>query len=86
MNIITPIVHLNGTSMDSLISDRCDAYAAIQTALETLAKVGPNGRDFYPEPGRMDKAVAQHQRRMKVLSDLMAEIEEECRLIEEQAR
>jgi hypothetical protein len=78
MSLILPVVHLNGTSKQELLELREGAYQALTRAVEALRNMAPNGRDFYPVPGRMDLALAQHTRRMKVLTDLMKEIEEEC--------
>ena len=81
-----PTVHLNGTSKDELVQQLNDLYLALGDAMDVLAKAGPNGRDYYPDPGRMEKAIMQHQRRGQVLRDLRAEIEEEIRLIDEVTR
>lgn len=76
-DLVLPIVHLNGTSRGSLISDRRDVVEALDTARQALANAAPNARDYYPEPGRFEKAVEQHARRMKNLWDLEAEIQAE---------
>jgi hypothetical protein len=80
--VVAPIVHFNGTSACELVRLRSDAYDAIQEAARVLAQMGPNGRDYYPKPGLMDKAVAQHDRRMQTLRDLMMELENEIATIE----
>jgi hypothetical protein len=72
--IVHPIVHLNGTSREELIELRCKTYAAINDAYAVLKRMAPNGRDYYPEPGLMDLAVAQHTRRMQTLDDLLKEL------------
>jgi hypothetical protein len=43
-----PIVHLNGTSKDSLLQQYLDAGHALETALEAMHGAYPNGRDYYP--------------------------------------
>ena len=80
--ITLPIVHLNGTSAAELVRVRSDAYDAIQAALEAMRHVAPNGRDYYPEPGRMEIAQEQHERRCRVLANIMAELEWEIGEIE----
>ena len=82
--IIAPIIHLNGTSAEHLLNHLFDAYNGLQDAYERLKLCAPNGRDFYPEPGRMDKAEAQHRRRLQTVHDLMNELEREIELIQEQ--
>lgn len=79
--IVVPIVHDNGTSKRCLLEYREAAYSSLQDALESLKEMSPNGRDYYPDPGRFEKAVAQHTRRMRVITDLMVELEAECAAI-----
>ena len=83
LGLILPIVHLNGTSRESLLEDREKLYTALREADRALAQAGPNGRDFYPEPGLMEKAVAQHRRRQATLAGLIAEIEAEAIAIDQ---
>ena len=75
--LVLPIVHLNGDSKQTLVEQRCDALEALAAASGALGNMAPNGRNYYPVDGLMGKAVAQHQRRAKVLQDLYAEIERE---------
>ena len=81
-DIVTPIVHLNGTSKAMLLEELDGAYRALDDALCAMAQAAPNGRDYYPEPGRMEKAVAQHERRMRTIRDLRDELEREVGMIE----
>ena len=75
--VVCPIVHLNGTSKDELIRPRQEFYAALQEAERKLAAMAPNGRDYYVQPGLLEKAQAQYDRRLEVLAGLLAEIEAE---------
>jgi hypothetical protein len=84
--MILPIIHLNGTSKESLLEMRERLYAALGDAEKALCAMVPNGRDFYPSPGLMDQAVSQHQRRLKMLGSLIAEIEQETIAIERLGR
>jgi hypothetical protein len=76
--IITPIIHLNGDRKDTLVANLEQAYQAVMQAMDTLRQCAPNGRNYYPEPGRMQQAEAQHRRRQThlqaVLDDLVAEV------------
>ena len=74
VEVVTPIVHLNGTGKGDLEQVRLDVYDALGAALDALRQMAPNGRDYYPEPGRMDRAVEQHERRMRMISGLQDEI------------
>lgn len=82
--LIAPIVHLNGTSKESLLEARQEVYDALNEAYRALREIAPNGRDYYVKPGLMEKAVEQHRRRQQVLDDLMKEIEAEMEAIDGQ--
>lgn len=82
--MILPIVHLNGTSREELIRLRCEAGQKIREALAALAEMAPNGRDYYPEPGRFEKARAQHDLRAAALRHLYDEIEAEYLALDEE--
>jgi len=72
-----PTIHSNGTSQEALIDALCDASSAIDKAYAALKKTAPNGRDYYPQGApAMDKAVAEHNNRMKRLDAIKAEIDE----------
>ena len=72
-----PIVHLNGTSLKELMKQREDVYDALYSAVDVMRAMGPNGRDYYPETGRMEKALDTHQRRMRAIQGVMEELEHE---------
>lgn len=82
-SITTPIIHLNGTPKQMLLDQLNNAYRKIDEAIYALRRAAPNGRDYYPEPGRMDWAVEQHDRRMRALCDLLSEIECEIQMIDD---
>ncbi len=73
----SPIVHLNGTSPERLIDALSDAYDAVNTAIDKLRECAPNGRDYYPEPGRMEKAIDQHRVRGEYLKAVLDSIQAE---------
>ncbi len=75
--VVCPMVHWNGTSKDELIRQRQEFYAALQEAQRQLGAMAPNGRDYYVQPGLLEKAQAQDERRREVLAGLLAEIETE---------
>jgi len=77
MKLAVPTIHLNGTSRASLVEDLCEAYSAINAALDKLKRTSPNGRDYYPQGSEaMTAAQDQHQTRMRKLTDVMSEIEQ----------
>ena len=81
-DIVTPIIHMNGTSKRALIDQLCTAYRAVQDAMDALRQASPNGRDFYPEPGRLQKAEAQHRARQERLQAVLESLEAEAEAID----
>lgn len=77
MACIHPHVHLNGTDRASLIADKSNQWTAVKNALYALQRTGPHMRDYYPEPGLWDDAIAEHESRLTVLADLLDDIEAE---------
>ncbi len=71
-----PLIHLNGTTADSLIEELNEAYIAIDAALDAMRKIGPNGRDYYPlGPEAMEAATTQHRSRAMRLQNVKDELE-----------
>ena len=81
-DVVTPIVHLNGTSKQELIDQRLAVLDALRKAGEALRNAAPNARDYYPEPGRLTRAEAQHRRRLETLKLLVKQVEAEVTLID----
>ena len=81
-DVVVPIVHMNGTSRAELLKLRKAAYLALREAEKALMQMSPNGRDYYPEPGLMEKALTQHDRRLKTVAGLMDELVIEADRIE----
>jgi hypothetical protein len=80
--VVSPVIHLNGTSKDRLLESLSDAYHALSIAYEKLRECAPNGRDYYPQPGLMEKAVEQHRQRQQHIQDVLTSIELECAAID----
>lgn len=76
-----PIIHSNGSGKRNLLDWLGEARHAIRQGTEKLAEATPNGRDYYPVPGRMEVALAEHQRRMEVLRQLQRDIEADMEAI-----
>jgi hypothetical protein len=81
---VVPIIHMNGTSADRLCEALSDAYYAASKLMDALKQCAPNGRDYYPMPGLMEKAVEQHGARMQSVTDLQTAIEKEIEGIMQQ--
>lgn len=74
--IIGPVVNLNGTAPEDLLSGYREAYTAIGRALEAVQKTVPHGRD-YPtvNPVRYQQAAEQHRNRVERLKRIQFEME-----------
>lgn len=70
-----PLVHMNGTSRDSLLAGYMAAIEALQAALPALRATHPNGRDYYPisELAIVD-AVKQDQIRVRAVELVIAQL------------
>ena len=82
--IITPIIHMNGDRKETLLANLEAAYDAVQSAIDALRQCSPNGRNYYPELGRLQKAEAQHLERMKHLYAVRESLEAEAIAIDEE--
>lgn len=74
--LITPRVHLNGTSKEDLLEALSTASDAIHSAIDAVAATVPNGRDHYNHPVRhaLTKALSQHDSRIERLASVRDEI------------
>lgn len=75
-SLVMPFVHINGTSGQALLDLREAVWAALEKARHALQDMAPNGRDYCPynDPTAMKGAIAQHQRRERVLNELQDEL------------
>lgn len=46
--IAVPVIHLNGTSADELLSGLESAVLAVQETIQCLHVAAPNNRDYFP--------------------------------------
>ncbi|CAB4147423.1 hypothetical protein UFOVP1017_27 [uncultured Caudovirales phage] len=73
--MITPTIHLNGTSGADLLSQTTDAMLALSAAIKTLQNAGPNGRDYYVQgPRAIDAAMSEHRARLAQLQAVQADL------------
>jgi len=80
-----PLIHLNGTSKNDLVDLLCGASQALNQAYDTLRYTVPNGRDYYPlGPAAMQRAVTEHENRMRRLDAIKAEIDTLAEAISDQ--
>lgn len=77
--LVAPLVHLNGTSRDSLLEQLEAAAEAVNTAQNVLQNCHPNGRDYYPLAPIDGKpvisiATEQHWHRQRLLESVRLEL------------
>lgn len=73
--VITPTVHLNGTSLETL-RDQIDTVAdRLGVAIEALCDAAPNARDYYPQgDAAYGRARDEHLARVQKLREVYGEI------------
>jgi hypothetical protein len=77
--MITPTIHLNGTSRASLLEGYHNAYNAIEAAIDAVAKTAPHGRDYYVKDNNaIIIATNEHRNRLRNLENIRKEIETIC--------
>ena len=80
--VVVPIIHMNGDNPRTLVVALEDTFDAVSHAIEALRQTAPNGRNFYPQPGLMDEAIAQHNTRMRRLQEVRDSLEAEAMAIQ----
>jgi hypothetical protein len=75
--MMTPTIHMNGTSQERLLQQVLDTTDALRQALAKLREATPNGRDYYPQgPEAIYAALDEYRDRDKRLRAVLAELEE----------
>ena len=73
--MMTPTIHMNGTSRNSLLDEINDAMRALSVALEKLALMAPNARDYYPQgEDAFGKARQEHANRLTSVRKVREEL------------
>lgn len=72
-----PLVHMNGTSGEALLSGYVQAGAVLTKAIEALHDAAPNARDYYPlGDDAFSAARREHEGRAGRLMGVLKEIYE----------
>ena len=66
-----PVVNLNGTKVDDLITQQLNAIEALNFAYEKVAEAAPHGRDFIGKDTNYTLAAALHRNRTKAIYDVL---------------
>lgn len=73
--MITPTIHLNGTSRETLLAQATNATEALTDAIEAMRAMAPNGRDYYPQgDNAIRAAIQEHSARIVKLNEVHAEV------------
>jgi len=85
--MITPSVHLNGTSGPELLKQTMASLKAVRLAQQVLQNNAPHSRDYYVQgPGAWPKARDAHEARMLDLGRMAVEFERMAIAISDQIK
>ena len=74
--MLAPTIHLNGTSRESLTKEYQTATDALRAAINALAAITINGRDYYPQgDAAFQVAVNRRAEMLNTLCNLRTEVE-----------
>ena len=75
--MITPTIHMNGTSKKDLLEGYCKIMHALHETLARMQEYSPNARDYYVQsPTAYAAARDQYQRQFKAINEVLQEIEQ----------
>lgn len=73
--LIVPIIHLNGSSQESLEIQYHNAARSVMDAINELSNSGPNQRDYYPQGEEAWRcAKEEHESRVNRLRSVYDEL------------
>lgn len=83
-----PTVHLNGTSVESLLEQNEQVQRALRATLEAMSLAAPHGRDYYPQGNEaLGKALEEHKARVDLIQGLLVGYRtQRAHLLAEQAK
>jgi hypothetical protein len=83
--MITPTIHLNGTSGAVLLEQQLKALAALRAALDAMIEAYPNGRDYYVAgQTAISTAMAEHEARIAAVVAVVDEYDAIAEAISDQ--
>lgn len=86
LELILPVVNMNGTSREELIEQRRHQLDWLRAALGAFRNAVPHARDWQTDPQRgYTKAREIHARRVTLLNKIKNEIEEEAFLLSKES-
>ena len=85
--MITPTVHLGGTSRQDLLDQFMEAGHALSLALSKMQDAYPNGRDYYPQgPDAWSLAMQEHVSRVARVQGVVTEYGRLCEAVADAER
>lgn len=82
-----PVIHLNGTSPEYLLSTLGSAAEAVSAAIVAVNETAPNARDYYSQGSdAIGIASVEHASRMDRLREVLLEIQQITEAIMEQTQ
>lgn len=84
MPVITPIIHRNGDTPNTLVARLEEVWHALWKAKEALDACSPHTRNFYPTPGLFELYLVQHEERHHHVQIVIDSLEEEITHIYDQ--
>ena len=73
--MLAPLVHLNGSSADTLIEQYERSMGALRKALDAMREGYPNARDYYPQGDDAFRlAREQYDARIRAVDNVLAEL------------
>jgi len=75
-----------GDRAETLMQRLEATWDTLEAAATLLRDCAPNGRNYYPDPGRMEQAEAQHRWRQNQIQNLCESLEAEIAAIQAQQR
>jgi hypothetical protein len=83
--MMTPTLHLNGSSKERLLEDNLQARRLLLEAARALQEAAPHGRDYYVQGGAATQmALAEHHDRMVRIQSVINELDTICLAISDQ--
>jgi hypothetical protein len=85
MTMMTPTLHLNGTSAAGLTEQIADAAGAVRQAIRAADAAAPNTRDYYPQGDHaFGIAAREHASRIERLRAVLQEYEQAYEILQDQ--
>lgn len=76
--VVLPIIHINGSTAQSLLNDLGEVQFNLHNAMAALLKNCPHKRNYYLKDGLFEEAMRQHEHRLTVLRGVLDSLRNEA--------